>query len=620
MYASAERRSPGRTTLRHVWAVSDIVRSMSRAVPGLLITMLEEHRRTPRPVVVCALVLTAASCARQSTPSADRRSTLTVSVVGTSDLHGGVLAEDGRGGLALLDGYVRNLRAARQSDGGGVLLVDAGDMFQGTLESNLNEGQVVVAAYNALGYAAAAVGNHEFDYGPIGDRATPAGPQDDPRGALKSRAAEARFPFLAANIIDESTEMPVRWPNVQPSTIVDVAGVRVGIVGVTTSATLSATMAANTVGLAIAPLAPTLAAEATRLRASGATVVIASAHAGGRCTAFENPSDLSSCGGDEEIFRVARALPGGVVDAIVAGHRHFGIAHEVAGIPIVSSYSGGRAFGRFDLIVDRQTGRVTSHRIFPPRDLCATQDPATRACARLSSGTALPSDYEGRPVAASADIDRILAPAVERARSVKGRRLNGRIADPLRRTNEESALGNLVADWARAAAGADVAIANSGGIRADLPAGPLTFGRLYAVTPFDNREMTLTLTGEELRRVIANNLQHRGSLILISGVRATAACGSGELRVTLRRDPGRTVTDTDRLRVATSDFLAAGGDGILTPVSPLRDVKDEGRVVRDGIADWIQRHGRTWRAAELLTAENRRLTFPGTRPVRCDRP
>jgi 5'-nucleotidase len=548
----------------------------------------------------------------------DRHPARTISVVGTSDLHGGVLPEEGRGGLALLDGYVRNLRAARRSDGGGVLLLDAGDLFQGTLESNLNEGQAVVAVYNALGYAAAAVGNHEFDYGPIGEAATPVTLQDDPRGALKARAAEARFPFLAANIIDQSTGRPVEWPNVRPSTLVDVAGVRVGVVGLTTSRTLSATMAANTVGLAIAPLAPTLAAEATRLRAAGATIVIAAAHAGGRCTMFDNPSDLSSCGTDEEIFQVARELPGGLVDAIVAGHRHFGIAHDVAGIPIISSYSRGVAFGRIDLVVDDASGRVTSHRIFPPHDLCAAQDPATRACAPSSNATAVPAVYEGRPVAASPDVDRILAPAVDRARGMKEKPLNGRIADELTRlTNGESALGNLFADWSRAAAGVDVAIANTGGIRADLPAGPLTFGRLYAVTPFDNRELTLTLTGAELRRIIANNLQQRGSFMLLSGVRAVAECRSGQLHVSVRRDSGRTVTDTDTLRVATSDFLVEGGDGFFSPVLPLRDVKDEGRLVRDGIADWIQRHGKTWRAAGLMTEGNRRVAYPGTRPVQC---
>ena len=558
--------------------------------------------RSPgRTTLLCAAALLAAACTREATPTVNGRSGVNLSVVGTNDLHGGVLAEDGRGGLALLGGYLRNLRAVRQSDGGGVLLLDAGDLFQGTLESNMNEGEVVVAAYNALGYAAAAVGNHEFDYGPVGEAATPATPEDDPRGALKARAAEARFPFLAANIIDRATAVPVDWPNVRPSTVVEVAGVRVGVVGLTTSATLRTTMAANTVGLDIAPLASTLAAEAGRLRASGATIVIAAAHAGGLCTAFEKPTDLSSCDADAEIFQVARALPAGLVDGIVAGHHHNGIAHEVAGIPIVSSYSRGRAFGRFDLLVDAASGRVMSHRIFPPHDL-------------------VPSEYEGRVVTPSADIDGILAPAVDRARNAKQRPLNGLVAEPLRRAEAESALGNLVVDWARAAAGADVAIANSGAIRADLPAGPLTFGGLYAVAPFDNREMTLTLTGDELRRVIANNLQQGGSFILVSGVRAAADCVSGVLRVALERDSGRSVRNTDRLRVVTSDFLVAGGDALFAPVLPLRDVKDEGRLVRDAMAGWIRRHGGTWREADLMTEANRRVTYPGERPVRCATP
>src|SRR4029453_2320248 len=93
-----------------------------------------------------------------------------VSIVATTDLHGHVEA------LPWLAGHVRALRAARSADGGSVVLVDSGDMFQGTLESNLGEGAGVVRAYNALGYAAAAVGNHEFDYGPEGPRAGPAPP------------------------------------------------------------------------------------------------------------------------------------------------------------------------------------------------------------------------------------------------------------------------------------------------------------------------------------------------------------------------------------------------------------------------------------------------------------
>src|SRR5690349_17410424 len=94
---------------------------------------------------------------------AQRSATITISVVATTDLHGGVLPRNERGGVELFGGYLRNIRNARVRDGGGVLLVDSGDMFQGTLESNLNEGAAVIATYNEFGYAAAAIGNHEFD-------------------------------------------------------------------------------------------------------------------------------------------------------------------------------------------------------------------------------------------------------------------------------------------------------------------------------------------------------------------------------------------------------------------------------------------------------------------------
>src|SRR5215510_2616674 len=87
-------------------------------------------------------------------PAPSRRTTVTLSIIGTNDLHGALER------LPVFAGFVANLRAARAADGGGVVLVDGGDLFQGTLESNLGEGADVVRAYNYLGYAATAVGNH----------------------------------------------------------------------------------------------------------------------------------------------------------------------------------------------------------------------------------------------------------------------------------------------------------------------------------------------------------------------------------------------------------------------------------------------------------------------------
>ena len=111
---------------------------------------------------------------------------VTLSIVGTSDLHGAALPETDLGGLPLLAGYVNNLRAARASDGGAVLLIDSGDTFQGDVESNLSEGALVVDAYNAIGYTAEAIGNHDFDFGSVDspDGATVAG-----RSARRSQGA-----------------------------------------------------------------------------------------------------------------------------------------------------------------------------------------------------------------------------------------------------------------------------------------------------------------------------------------------------------------------------------------------------------------------------------------------
>jgi len=439
-------------------------------------------------------LLTAAllSAVSISHATAQRSSTLTISVIATSDLHGGVLPRGNRGGLALLGGYVRNVRAARMQDGGGVLLVDSGDMFQGTLESNLNEGAAVVAAYNALGYTAAAIGNHEFDYGPAGPAETAQKTGEDPRGALKARAASARFPFLGANTVDDATGQPVAWTNVKPSTVVNVRGVQVGLIGVTTPDTPALTIGANVVGLTFAPLVPVITREATALRARGATVVIVLAHVGGRCTKFDDPENLSSCDQMAEIVQVARQLTPGLVDVIAAGHTHQAMAHDVGGIAIVEAYSTGRSFSRVDLTVNRSTRTLAGKRIFPTQDLCGREDPATHTCdpSAVRPAALVPARYENRLVRPDATAAAAIAPAVRKALAVKNQPVPVSLETPFARGDQQSetAIADLVADGTLASTpGADVALNNGGSLRIDLPAGPLTYGSIYELYPFDNR-------------------------------------------------------------------------------------------------------------------------------------
>ena len=168
------------------------------------------------------------------------------------------------------------------------------------------------------------------------------------------------------------------WPNVQPSTLVERSGVRIGIVGVMTLRALSMTLAANVGGLTVAPLVESLAAEATALRRRGAQVVIVAAHAGGVCEDFASPADLSSCHDGAEMFEVVRQLPRGLVDAVVGrAHPQRGGARGQRGADRAGLLLGPVVQPRGP-VVDRRTGLVTARRIHPPREVCARVAPDTR--------------------------------------------------------------------------------------------------------------------------------------------------------------------------------------------------------------------------------------------------
>jgi 2',3'-cyclic-nucleotide 2'-phosphodiesterase (5'-nucleotidase family) len=585
--------------------------------------------RAATHLLAFALIATSAACSgssgarpaehigtsRSSPPAAHHARRVKLAVIGTSDLHGHI---DMLPGLA---GHLANLRASGEVDG--MLLVDGGDLFQGTLESNPNEGAAVIAAYNQIGYAASAVGNHEFDFGPEGERAVP-GPGDDPRGALKARAAAAHFPFLAANVLDSATGRPVAWPHFAPSVMVERAGVRIGIIGLSTESTPHTTMSSNFAGLSIAPLAPAVAAEAARLRSRGAQVIVVAAHAGGRCRDFDDPRDAASCEPDQEIFEVARALPPHTVDVIVGGHTHAGVAHEVAGVAIVQSFSNGAAFGRVDLVVDpaRRGGAVVERRIHPPRFVCG--DRPTPSSDRDAEPTACqPAPYAGRPVVPDRRVAAIVAPYIESARKLRDTQLGVVVDSPVRRAwAQESALGNLFADLMRQAGrDADVAITNGGGLRADLPAGPLTYGALYQAMPFDNRFARVRVTGAQLGHIVAGNVMKGGGIFSLSGVRASARCRGGELAVSLRREDGRRVRDRDQLLLLTSDFLATGGDGMLAGLDlPDGAVRlDEGAPIRDALAEVLRARGGHLSGDDRHVIDKRapRIALPGPRPVKC---
>ncbi|MGM0575193.1 MAG: bifunctional metallophosphatase/5'-nucleotidase [Myxococcota bacterium] len=488
------------------------------------------------------------------------------------------------GGLRRLAALVDRERDRRDTT---VLLFDSGDMWSGTLVSDRNEGALGVSAYDLLGYDAVALGNHEFDYGPPGPARTDG---RDPFGALRSRMAEAGFPFLAANVVDRETGRPPAWTNLHGSTVVDKGGLRVGVVGVITTDTPSITLPHVGRRLAFTDPAEAVTREARALRSEGADLVFVLAHIGaGGCQAFDDPSDLSSCGRGGHLFHLARDLSPSLVDGIFGGHSHEHVAHRVHGIPVLQAGQHGRRVSRLEIHMEASPGgtRVVLREPEP-----VTAAPTTRTARR---------------------VDELLRPWEAEVQAARAEDLGARLVRPLERNREHSSsLGSFLCDVAlNVHPEAQVCLLNGGGLRADLPAGPVTYGQLYDVMPFGNVPALLEVSGATLLEILRVGTSGSHEVLQVGGLRVTYdrakdVCpredrdGDGDVdeadrqrlvRATLA--DGSPIDPDATYRIITNSFLATGGDDlrpILADVHPTRiRMLDDGLPLRDEIAAWMRR-------------------------------
>ena len=514
------------------------------------------------------LFLLAASCTSVRPPSEP----VHVVIVGTTDVHGWfnghVETPPGGGpgvvwgGLATLTSYVEALRAENQ---GRVVLVDSGDMFQGTLESNLFEGEAVVRGYNAMGYAAAAVGNHEFDFGPVGPDAIARKPGDDPLGALKRNADLAMFPLLSANMVDKATGRTPAWA--RGYTMVRAGAAKVGIIGLSTPDTPNVTMAINVASLEFTePIAATIEA-AHELRRQGADAVIVIAHMGGRCTSVADPHALDTCDRQTEAMEYLQKIPPGTIDAFFAGHSHANMRHYVNGIPALQGLAMSREFSTLDLWIDVDRDRVTKSEIRPHTMICAFVYEGTDRCEPKTApkgAKLVPRTFGGTQIVPDTRVATTVEPFLRRVAAKREAKVGVVSAGTFGRNYlAESALGDLIADALRSSAHADIGVMNSGGIRADLPAGDLTYADIFAVSPFDNFPAQVIMTGEQFLEFLRLTTDGTRGIMQISGVHYTvdaSKTGSERVQDVVMNDG--TPLDPQKLyTVIMPDFIAMGGDG-----------------------------------------------------------
>ena len=467
------------------------------------------------------------------------KDTVLLRVLSTNDFHGALLPREaswakGRtaGGAVAVDALMDSLEAACDCP---TLRVDAGDQFQGTLVSSSAAGRPTIEFFNRMGLDAAAVGNHDFDWSV---------------DTLRARMADARYPWLVANVFSRETGQRPEWT--RPYVMLRRDTLDIAVIGYIGPDTWGSIRREHVAALEFRPAPEAIRDVLDDVARQSPDVTILLAHEGAECS-----GDV--CKGD--VLGLARSLSRAGIDLIVGGHRHERVVTTVADVPVVIARSSGTAVGVADL--RRNAGRRPSFRT----------DVLTAWADSITPDTAMATFIDGQE---------------RRVNAIANRRV-GRLKYALDRDGSEYPLGNLIADARRNALRADIGLVNNGGIRTSLPAGDITYGQLFAVQPFQNELVAVTLTGREVREMLEHVLAdgrpdaHVGGITVEYDPDARRGRRVGDVRLA----NGRKLENGRRYTVATDDYTAGGGSGFEIFVG--KPVRGSGIFDVDGLAAYLGR-------------------------------
>ncbi len=445
------------------------------------------------------------------TPDADRPITLTV--LYTNDEHGWFMGKKEGQGAANMMGLWQEKFGYDPADSSFIAL-SGGDNWTGPAASTWFKGESMVQVMNAMGYDASAVGNHEFDFG---------------LDVLKARTEQADFPYLAANMRNKSNGQVPTELGLRPYTILDAGGVKVGVIGLANVGTPKVTNPAHVSGFDFEPYVETLQEIVPQARADGAEIILVASHL---------------C--NEELGYVAPKVKDLGITLFGGGHCHQTLERMAGGAVLLASgsYLQNYAWATISYDPTSQQAQALDYGVTP--NIGGQADATVAAIAQKWQQEADASLSE--PI--------------------------GYLAKTIPQRSQ--AMQALITEtWLLGYPNADVAITNLGGMRDDLPAGPVTMASIISVMPFDNVLIDVKLTGAQLKEIIA-------------GQEGRAAVGG------MHREGARWILNNGEIldmetvyHVLVNDFMYAGGDHYdkLAEYDP--DAYNTSIDWRQPVVDWI---------------------------------
>ncbi|WP_208350891.1 bifunctional metallophosphatase/5'-nucleotidase [Pseudaestuariivita rosea] len=454
------------------------------------------------------------------------------------------------GGVARVATKINDLR--EELAGQNVIVLDAGDQYQGSLMYTTYKGDVEAEMMEKIGFDAMAVGNHEFDDGPEG---------------LAKLADGVSFPVISGNLDLSSSN--VLNGKVENHVVLEVGGERIGIVSALATDTVeTSSPGANVI---FQDEIESLSADVATLEAEGVDKIIALTHVG-------LPKDIA----------IAEAVEG--LDAVVGGHSHtlFSNTEEgaeayprmVGDTPVVQAYAYSKYVGHLVLTFD-DAGNVTS---------------ATGDTILLDASVQEDPEIVARVAELAGPIEEMKTRVVaETAEPIEGDRSVCRAM--------ECPMGNLVADAMLDRVrdqGVTIAFQNGGGLRASIDAGEVTMGEVLTVLPFQNTLSTFQISGQGLIDALENGVSQvedgAGRFPQVAGMRFVwdDEGEPGNRIRTVEVMDGDQWVQIDREQVysvVTNNYVRNGGDGYSMFSTDGMNAYDYGPDLADVTAEYLAKVG-----------------------------
>jgi 5'-nucleotidase / UDP-sugar diphosphatase len=469
--------------------------------------------------------------------------TYKITILHTNDHHGRFWQnKDGEWGLAARATLIQKLRDEAKKTGTHILLLDAGDVNTGVPQSDLQDAEPDFRGMGKLKYDAMAIGNHEFD---------------KPLKTIFQQRTWAGFPFLSGNIFYKNSGELVFPSHVKLKR----ADLNITVIGLTTEDTPKKSNPKNSEGLEFKAAVGEAKKFVPELRKE-TDILIAVTHMGH----YPNENHGPHSPGD---VTLAREVDG--IDIIVGGHTQKPLFDPDIqnGTIIVQAFEWGKYVGKVDL--EFKDGKLT-----------------------LVKSELLPINHKDQKqkIAEDKEMLKLLSPFKKKGDSgllVQVGDAEGEFSgerDEIR--NKETALGALVTEAYREKFNADIGLTNSGGIRASLPAGKITYETVLTVLPFNNEVVTANLKGEELKKYleeIITKFPSGGSLggfPQISGVRINV--DKKKKKISRIKVGGKLLDPKKSYTIALPQFIAGGGDDY-----PKLEYVKHGFIDADILKDHIQK-------------------------------